>query len=84
MVKRQSTAKRPGRQGASRKSEGARPVRITAETPYGECSERLTAFGGLLALVKFLDLIEFERAFATHYVRPKRAPQLGHYRAGFR
>ena len=80
MVKRQRTAKRPGRQGASRKSEGARPVRITAETPYGECSERLTAFGGLLALVKFLDLIGFEEAFAAHYVHPRREPKLGGYR----
>jgi len=45
-----------------------------------ECSERLTAFGGLLALVKFLDLIGFEQAFAQHYVDPKRAPKLGNYR----
>ena len=80
MGKRQRTVKRPGRQGASRKSDGARPVRITAETPYGECSERLTAFGGLLALVKFLDLLGFEPAFAQHYVPPKRAPKLGNYR----
>jgi hypothetical protein len=80
MVKRQRTVKRPGRQGASRKSDGARPVRITAETPYGECSERLTAFGGLLALVKFLDLLGFEQAFAQHYVPPKRAPKLGNSR----
>ena len=66
MVTRQSRARRPGRQEVSRKSEGVRPVRITAETPYGECSERLTAFGGLLALVKFLDLLGFEQAFAAH------------------
>jgi len=80
MVKRQRTAKRPGRQGANRRSAGTRPVRITAETPYGECSERLTAFGGLLALVKFLDLLGFEAAFAQHYVAPQRVPKLGHYR----
>jgi len=80
MVNRERTAKRPGRQGASGKSDGVRPVRITAETPYGECSERLTAFGGLLALVKFLDLIGFEAAFAAHYVAPQRTPKLGHYR----
>ncbi len=83
MVKRQSTAKRRGTQGASRvrAPEGAqRPVRITAETPYAECSERLTAFGGLLALVKFLDLRRFEEAFAQHYVPPERAPKLGGYR----
>jgi hypothetical protein len=40
----------------------------------------LTAFGGLLALVKFLDLLGFEQAFAEHYVHPKREPQLGGYR----
>jgi len=53
---------------------------ITPETPYGECSERLTAFGGLLALVKFLDLIGFEKAFESRYVRPTRPPKLGDYR----
>lgn len=46
----------------------------------GECSERLTAFGGLLALVKFLDLIGFEKAVAAHYVHPQRQAQLGGYR----
>lgn len=80
MVKRKGTAKRPGKQGARKSSAGTRPVRITAETPYGECSERLTAFGGLLALVKFLDLLGFEQAFAAHYVAPQRTPTLGHYR----
>jgi hypothetical protein len=77
MVRRDRRAKRRGAQGA--KGAG-RPVRITAETPYGECSERLTAFGGLLALVKFLDLIRFEEAFRHHYVLPKRAAKLGDYR----
>jgi hypothetical protein len=80
MVKRQRTAKRSGRQGTRSETVGPRAVRITAETPYGECSERLTAFGGLLALVKFLDLIGFEAAFAAHYVAPQRTPKLGHSR----
>ncbi len=57
-----------------------RVARITADTRYGECSERLTAFGGLLALVKFLDLLGFENAFEEHYVHPKREPKLGGYR----
>ncbi|MBI5855121.1 MAG: IS1380 family transposase, partial [Nitrospirae bacterium] len=57
-----------------------RRTTITPDTPYGECSERLTAFGGLLALVKFLDLIGFEKAFAAHYVHPKREAHLGGYR----
>ena len=57
-----------------------RIARITADTRYGECSERLTAFGGLLALVKFLDLLRFEEAFEDRYVHPKREPKLGGYR----
>jgi hypothetical protein len=77
MVTRDRRAKRRRAQGAKGTN---RLVRITAETPYGECSERLTAFGGLLALVKFLDLIQFEGAFGHHYVRPKRVPKLGDYR----
>ncbi len=44
---------------------------------YGECSERLTAFGGLLALVKFLDLIGFEEKLRIHYVHPQRESKLG-------
>jgi len=64
----------------ARRAGTQRGTRITAETPYGECSERLTAFGGLLALVKFLDLIGFEKAFAERYVHPKRTTELGCYR----
>lgn len=57
-----------------------RPLPICADTPYGECSERLTAFGGLLALLKLWDLIGFEQAFGEHYVAPRREPRLGGYR----
>lgn len=82
MVKCESRTTQRGKQGGNRArgAKAARVVRITAETPYGECSERLTAFGGLLALVKFLDLIGFEQVFAQHYVHPKREPKLGGYR----
>jgi hypothetical protein len=55
-------------------------IKITPDTGYEECSERLTAFGGLLALVKFLDLIGFEGLFAEHYRAPQRQTQLGHCR----
>ena len=82
MVKFNTAGKRRGNQ-AEKKAKGGtegRTIRITAETAYGECSERLTAFGGLLALVKFLDLIGFKEAFAAHYVHPHRKPKLGGYR----
>jgi hypothetical protein len=40
----------------------------------------MTAFGGLLALVKFLDLIKYEQVFNDLYVSPARKTELGCYR----
>ena len=54
-------------------SELARRTVLTPDTPYGECSEHLTAFGGLLALVKLVDLIGFVQIFEEHFARPERA-----------
>jgi len=90
MVKR-NDGKKSGRKQAQKtapetsETMGGEPrtTRITADTQYGECSERLTAFGGLLALVKFLDLIGFERSFEDQYVHPQRVPELGGYRMVF-
>ena len=53
---------------------------ITADTKYGKCSERLTAFGGLLALIKLLDLLDFEKEFEKHYAHSNRETKLGDYR----
>jgi hypothetical protein len=77
-----SGGKRSGEQAqnAGRQRRETKRTTITADTPYGECSERLTAFGGLLALVKFLDLIGFEKAFEAQYVHPNREAKLGGYR----
>ena len=58
----------------------SKPSKITASTPYGVCRERLSPFGGLLALIKFLDLLGFEQIFQEAYRAPKRTPKLGHYR----
>jgi len=74
MVTSKNGGKRSGKQGKKRRTV------LTAETPYGECSERLTAFGGLLALVKLAKLIEFEKIFGEHFKAPGRAAKLGHYR----
>ena len=83
MVTRHGRKKAARRQAAKPSPPNAAPpdrvVKITPDTPYGECSERLTAFGGLLALVKFFDLIGFQTLFAEHYVAPKRDTKLGHY-----
>lgn len=74
MVRRKNGGKPNGKQGEKRQTV------LTADTPYGECSERLTAFGGLLALVKLADLIRFAKIFPAHFSPPGRAPKLGHYR----
>ena len=74
MVKGKNGGQRAGIQGQKRRTA------LAADTPYGECSERLTAFGGLLALVKLADLIGFEKIFRAHFARPGREPKLGHYR----
>lgn len=82
MVRRKDGGKRRPQQEQNGDQERREPKRttITPDTPYGECSERLTAFGGLLALVKFLDLIGFEKRFEERFVPPKRMPKLGGYR----
>ncbi len=90
MVKRRNKDSRKSF-GSKRFNEdfpGAR--KINASTAYGTCSEQLSPFGGLLGLVKFLDL--FDRSFGDnqakspqsldlrgisglYVVRPHRRPQ---------
>jgi len=79
MGMRQANEKRDRgqRRNGAGKADKRRRTTITPDTPYGECSEQLTAFGGLLALVKFPDLLEAEQAVAGHDVHPKREPQFG-------
>ena len=68
----------------TRKNQGeagchSQPSKIGAGTAYGFCSERLSPFGGLLGLVKFLDLVRFKEIFDGFYHAPERTPALGHY-----
>jgi hypothetical protein len=81
MVKSSRTPKRKSQQAANSlpHDSSGRLVAITPDTPYATCSERLTAFGGLLALVKFLDLVDAKALFAQHYTAPQRKTKLGHY-----
>ena len=53
---------------------------ITANTPYEVCNERLSSYGGLLPLLKMLDLIGFREAFDERYKPPKRRCELGDQR----
>lgn len=56
-----------------------RPAKIEADTRYEVCTTRMTAFGGMLSLIKFLDFVNFKDIFNTHYHSPKRRPKLGCY-----
>jgi len=75
MVKTNDRRKKKGKQ-----SQNTRVAQLGPNTPWGVCSERLSGFGGLLALVKFIDLLKFEEVFERHYVSPGRKTQLGCYR----
>jgi hypothetical protein len=70
--------------GRNRKNKGirkgsARASKINASTPYETCNEQLSPFGGLLAMIKFFDLIGFKEIFHAAYREPSRKPKLGHY-----
>ena len=56
---------------------GARASKINDSTAIDTCREQLSPFGGLLALIKFLDLIQFKQLVAEHYRAPRRRPILG-------
>ena len=58
--------------------------KIGPDTRYETCSERLSPFGGLLGLIKFLSLFRFEAIFEEFYLPPARKPALGHYRYNVR
>ena len=69
MVTKQAKTKKKATQGQR--------IVITANTPYESCEERLSAYGGLLSLLKMLDLIGFKKSFEEHYVAPQRRCELG-------
>jgi hypothetical protein len=68
----------PKNKGPDRNASRAR--KIGPNTPFDTCEERLSPFGGLLALVKFLDLFRFQEIFEKLYLPPSREPLLGHYK----
>ena len=71
MVKqrRKNNKKRCSGKGFNEKPAKAR--KINASTVYDTCSEQLSPFGGLLALIKFLDLVNFREIFNSTYQERK-------------
>jgi hypothetical protein len=74
----ENTARKAVKQGKTGTSSKA--ATIKASTPYDTCGERLTAFGGFLALVKFADVIGMQEVFESHWISPHRKPVLGCWR----
>lgn len=79
MVKKQkkNTRKNRIRKGFCKNRTKAR--KINASTPYETCTEQLSPFGGLLALIKFFDLVNFHKIFNFAYQPTSREPKLGYY-----
>ncbi len=79
MVKRQKNNNRKNRNRKGFSKNRAKARKINASTVYETCSEQLSPFGGLLALIKFIDLVNFQKIFHSAYHKPSRDPKLGHY-----
>lgn len=77
-IKRENTLKTRTKQAFQQ--QHSEPAKISAETRYELSDTQITAFGGLLAMVKFLDLVNFKELFENHYCSPSRKPELGCYR----
>lgn len=79
MVKRRKKNTKKSRTCKGFNGNGAKARKINASTPVETCTEQLSPFGGLLALIKFIDLVHFEEIFNSAYHKPSRDPKLGHY-----
>jgi hypothetical protein len=79
MVKRRKKNTRKTRNSKEFNANGAKARKINASTHYETCTEQLSPFGGLLALIKFFDLVHFEELFNSTYQKPSREPKMGHH-----
>ena len=79
MVKTRYHKAKKNRNAKGSRKNRAKASKINASTRYETCSEHLSPFGGLLALIKFFDLVGFREIFHSAYHAPTRKPKLGHY-----
>ena len=70
MVKQRKKHNRKSRNSKGFNKDHADARKINASTGYETCTEQLSPFGGLLALIKFLDLIGFNRIRHFVYICP--------------
>ncbi len=79
MVERRKNNNRKNRSRKGFCKKRAKARKINASTTYETCTEQLSPFGGLLALIKFIDLVNFHKIFDSAYQKPSRNPKRGHY-----
>jgi hypothetical protein len=79
MVKRRKNSIRKKSLGKEFRKNRRKASKINACTPYETCSEQLSPFVGLLALIKFFDVVNFHKIFHSAYQPTLREPKLGHY-----
>ena len=80
MVKRRKNNTKKRRTGKGSYANRTRARKINASTTYETCTEQLSPFGGLLALIKFFDLVNFHKIFSFAYQPTSREPRMGHYK----
>ena len=80
MVKKRKKHNRKKRVSKGIRENGSEARKINASTVFETCTEQITPFGGLLGLIKFIDLIKLEEIFDHLYIAPRRKVKLGNYR----
>ena len=60
MVKSSKSKKRKNRNGKGPRKNTAKARKINASTPHETCSEQLSPFGGLLAMIKIFRFDRFQ------------------------
>src|SRR4030067_2230652 len=83
MVKRQDQGSAGNHKNQGENEGQPKASKIGPSTAYDYCRERFSPFGGLVGLVKFLDLVKFKEIFEGFYKGPERMPEMGHYNMVF-
>ncbi len=79
MVKQRRKSNRKKRVSKGLRDNGSRARKINASTVFETCTEQISPFGGLLGLIKFLDLVKLEEIFDHLYIAPRREAKSGNY-----
>ena len=79
MVRQRRKSNRKKRVSKGLRDNGSRARKINASTVFETCTEQISPFGGLLGLIKFLDLVKLEEIFDHLYIAPRREAKSGNY-----